>query len=222
MREVILLIFCVFNIHFLSAQDFANSTCAVHKFQSYPESEFYKNLDDIDVYSVKENVKLDRTKRKLQKMLAHAAFEELQKTFKEKYNIHLDKDLLKDKVYYDDLGYPSALLKKAVKKGDADYYFSFNVTFNNGLDFKSAMLKTKQIKPIVIITMTIGDKSGTKIFNKIKGEAKAAAAIKSKDLGGGRNLDLTEEKSAEILAEPLIELIKQATFNLTENFTPKS
>lgn len=222
MKSFILsLLFCL-TASFIFAQDLSSSNCAVFSFRAYAETEFYKNLDDIEAYSVRENLKLERTKKRLERLLTNAAFEELQNTFKEKYNINLDKDFLKDKIYYNDMGYPFVFLKKAVKKGDADYYFSFNVAYTNATELGSAVLKMKQIKPVVTINMVVGDSNGKKIYGKIKGVAKSDKPLKARELGGSSRFDLTDESSADVLSEPLIELMKQAVFNLTENFSPKS
>ena len=109
-------------------------------------------------------------------------------------------------------------MKKAAKKGDADYYVAISIIYSNKLDLGGAMIKAKQIKPTVDITMNIADAQGTKVYSKVKGGAKVEKAIKAKDLTGISRVDFTEDNSAEILTAPLLELGQKAVFNLADSF----
>ncbi len=118
---------------------------------------------------------------------------------------------------FPDIMIPKPVIKNLQKeKYEADYYLSFNLSFNQVSDIFGSGKLIKQCKVEAVIYSTIFDNEGRKL-KRMVGRSQSENPIKAKDFPE-KKFDKTDPENIKLLVDILIPILDQATDKMLQDF----
>jgi len=227
------LIFLIFLLSWFNnnAQKIANKQFSLINYNLEISKDLRTELNELDAYIGAIKTYNDPGNDKLTAVLIHTIFF----TFKEVIERDLEIEILPintfmNNVKYDDYGYPTTNIRKALRKGYSQYYFKLDVKIESitNQQKEDHPNKYKNINcsssyPLFTIHMTIYNKEGIIPVYNLIGTATAKKPLQVNEylLKGFDNTEMLIAKPGEQQPDNLYTVFYRATKNLIQDYLNK-